>query len=38
VDFVLPSSLAGAGDVSVIVIASGVSSRPADTAPKVRIN
>lgn len=38
VDFVLPSTLAGAGDVSVTVIAASVSSRPAATAPRFRIN
>jgi uncharacterized protein (TIGR03437 family) len=37
-DFTLPATLAGAGDVSITVIASGASSRPADTAPKFRIN
>jgi uncharacterized protein (TIGR03437 family) len=40
IDVVLPAALAGAGDVPVIVtITTGsVSSRPADTAPKIRIN
>jgi uncharacterized protein (TIGR03437 family) len=41
-DFILPASVAGAGDVSVIVIvnAGGLTftSRPVDTAPKFRIN
>lgn len=37
-DFVLPATLAGAGDVAVTVIVSGVSSRPAATAPLFRIN
>ncbi|HEX8181835.1 MAG TPA: hypothetical protein VF525_20005 [Pyrinomonadaceae bacterium] len=36
-DFLLPTSLAGAGDVAVIVIASGNQSRPADTAPRFSI-
>ena len=39
IDVVLPATLAGAGDVPVIVtIAGGFSSRPADTAPMIRIN
>ena len=39
IDVVLPATLAGAGDVPVIVtIAGGFSSRPADTAPAIRIN
>jgi uncharacterized protein (TIGR03437 family) len=38
IDVTLPSSLAGAGDVTVIVTISGVASRAADTAPKIRIN
>jgi uncharacterized protein (TIGR03437 family) len=39
IDVVLPPSLAGAGDVPVIVtITGGNSSRPADTAPQIRIN
>jgi uncharacterized protein (TIGR03437 family) len=42
IDVVLPASLAGAGDVPVIitVVKDGVttSSRPADTAPRIRIN
>jgi uncharacterized protein (TIGR03437 family) len=38
VDFVLPASLAGAGDVSLTVIAGGTSSRPAATAPRFHIN
>ncbi|HVG29037.1 MAG TPA: hypothetical protein VM864_04895 [Pyrinomonadaceae bacterium] len=41
-DFVLPDSLAGAGDVPIIItFASGgvtSTSRPADTAPRIRIN
>jgi uncharacterized protein (TIGR03437 family) len=37
-DFRLPAALAGAGDVAVIVIVSGGQSRPADTAPRFRIN
>jgi uncharacterized protein (TIGR03437 family) len=41
-DFRLPATLAGAGDVSIIVlVGSGgttFTSRPADTAPKFRIN
>jgi len=37
-DFLLPASLAGAGDVAVIVIANGAQSRAADTAPRFRIN
>ncbi|HEX8072004.1 MAG TPA: hypothetical protein VF546_18795 [Pyrinomonadaceae bacterium] len=36
-DFLLPETLAGAGDVAVIVIASGQQSRPADTAPRFTI-
>jgi uncharacterized protein (TIGR03437 family) len=42
IDVTLPASLAGAGDVPVIVtiINSGITftSRPADTAPRIRIN
>jgi uncharacterized protein (TIGR03437 family) len=40
IDVVLPATLAGAGDVPVIVtITTGsLSSRPADTAPLIRIN
>lgn len=42
IDVTLPASLAGAGDVPVIitVVKDGVttSSRPADTAPRIRIN
>ncbi|MBA3712121.1 MAG: PD40 domain-containing protein [Pyrinomonadaceae bacterium] len=34
----LPASLAGAGDVPVIVTVGGVSSRPAETAARIRIN
>ncbi|MFL6210544.1 MAG: hypothetical protein ACJ74W_16940 [Pyrinomonadaceae bacterium] len=37
-DFRLPATLAGAGDVAVIVIISGTQSRPADTAPLFHIN
>jgi uncharacterized protein (TIGR03437 family) len=37
IDVAAPASLAGAGDVPVIVTVSGVSSRPADTAPRIRI-
>jgi uncharacterized protein (TIGR03437 family) len=41
-DFRLPSTLAGAGDVSIIVIVNinslTFTSRPVDTAPKFRIN
>ena len=42
-DFLLPSTLAGAGDVAVIVIVNNgqtpnPQSRPADTAPRFRIN
>jgi uncharacterized protein (TIGR03437 family) len=38
-DFVLPDSLAGAGDVPIIVtVTGGASSRPAATAPRIRIN
>ena len=37
-DFRLPAALAGAGDVAIIVTASGTSSRPTDTAPRFRIN
>jgi uncharacterized protein (TIGR03437 family) len=39
-DFVLPASLAGAGDVAVTVIfnTTGAASRPADTAPRFHIN
>jgi uncharacterized protein (TIGR03437 family) len=42
-DFVLPATLASAGDVSVTVIATAAggasfTSRPADTAPRFRIN
>jgi uncharacterized protein (TIGR03437 family) len=38
IDVTLPASLAGAGDVPVIVTISGTASRAADTAPKIRIN
>ncbi|MFL6229119.1 MAG: hypothetical protein ACJ741_10100 [Pyrinomonadaceae bacterium] len=38
IDFTLPATLAGAGDVSITVIASSIPSRPADTAPRFRIN
>ena len=39
IDVVLPASLAGAGDVPVIVtVSGGNASRPADTAPLIRIN
>ena len=39
IDVVLPATLAGAGDVPVIVtIAGGNASRAADTAPMIRIN
>lgn len=38
IDVTLPSTLAGAGDVPVIVTISGTASRAADTAPKIRIN
>lgn len=38
IDVTLPSTLAGAGDVTVIVTISGTASRAADTAPKIRIN
>jgi hypothetical protein len=42
INFTLPASLAGAGDVPVVVTTSknGVttSSRPADTAPRITIN
>jgi len=38
IDVTLPASLAGAGDVTVIVTISGTASRAADTAPKIRIN
>jgi len=39
IDFTLPSSLAGAGDVPIIVtIGSGGSSRAADSAPHVTIS
>ncbi len=38
-DFRLPAALAGAGDVAIIVtVTGGASSRPADTAPRFRIN
>ena len=38
-DFRLPESLAGAGDVAITVIANtNFASRPADTAPRFRIN
>ncbi len=38
-DFLLPASLAGAGDVAVVVIVTGgATSRAADTAPRFRIN
>src|SRR5205823_1484156 len=38
-DFFLPATLAGAGDVAVTVIVTGGNqSRPADTAPRFRIN
>lgn len=38
-DIILPSTLAGAGDVSVtVIITGGASSRPAATAPRFRIN
>jgi hypothetical protein len=41
-DFRLPASLAGAGDVSIIVIVNSggatFASRPLDTAPRFRIN
>jgi hypothetical protein len=38
-DFVLPDSLAGAGDVPItIIVTGGASSRPAATAPRIRIN
>ena len=37
-DFLLPASLAGAGDVAVTVIANGAQSRAADTAPRFKIN
>ena len=38
-DFRLPATLAGAGDVAIIVIVNppGTSSRPADTAPRFNI-
>jgi uncharacterized protein (TIGR03437 family) len=37
-DFILPSSLAGAGDVAVtVIVAGGGSSRPAATAPRFTI-
>jgi hypothetical protein len=42
INFRLPASLAGAGDVTVIVTFTragfAVTSRPADTAPKIHIN
>jgi uncharacterized protein (TIGR03437 family) len=41
IDFTLPSSLAGAGDVPIqVTFARGITttSRPADTAPHIRIN
>ncbi len=37
-DVLLPASLAGAGDVPVIVEVGGATSRPAETAPRIRIN
>ena len=38
-DFTLPATLAGAGDVAVTVLVNGGNqSRPADTAPRFRIN
>jgi uncharacterized protein (TIGR03437 family) len=36
-DFLLPETLAGAGDVAVIVVTSSTQSRPADTAPRFTI-
>jgi uncharacterized protein (TIGR03437 family) len=40
IDVAAPASLAGAGDVPVIVTVTtnSTSSRPADTAPRIRIN
>jgi len=38
IDVKLPATLAGAGDVPVIVTVGLVTSRPADTAPHITIN
>jgi hypothetical protein len=42
INFTLPDSLAGAGEVPIVVtVVKGTvttSSRPADTAPKIKIN
>lgn len=38
IDVQLPESLAGAGDSAVVITVSGVTTRPAETAPRVQIN
>lgn len=38
INVTLPATLAGAGDVPVIVTVSGSASRPADSAPRITIN